>query len=79
MYMGDIYTASINLAGVPSVSIPCGFDRQGLPVGFQLIGSAFSEPKLINAARVYQQRTDYHLRRAHTGARGHGEHGEKNE
>jgi aspartyl-tRNA(Asn)/glutamyl-tRNA(Gln) amidotransferase subunit A len=63
MYMGDIYTVSINLAGLPAVAIPGGFDRQGLPIGFQLIGDAFSEPKLINAARVYQTRTDHHTKR----------------
>jgi aspartyl-tRNA(Asn)/glutamyl-tRNA(Gln) amidotransferase subunit A len=60
MYMGDIYNVSVNLAGLPAVSLPCGFDRQGLPIGFQLIGEAFSEPKLVNAARVYQERTNYH-------------------
>ncbi len=45
MYMGDIYTVSINLAGLPSAALPCGFDKQGLPIGFQLIGDAFSENK----------------------------------
>ncbi|MCL2747029.1 MAG: Asp-tRNA(Asn)/Glu-tRNA(Gln) amidotransferase subunit GatA [Oscillospiraceae bacterium] len=54
MYMGDIYTVPVNLAGLPAVSLPCGFDDKGLPVGFQLIGNAFSEPALIGAARVYQ-------------------------
>jgi len=63
MYMGDIYTVSINLAGLPSAALPCGFDSAGLPIGFQLIGDAFSENKLIGAARVYQARTDYHLKR----------------
>ena len=63
MYMGDIYTVSINLAGLPSVALPCGFDRQGLPVGLQLIGDAFSEGKLVAAARAYQRRTGHHLRR----------------
>ena len=62
MYMGDIYTVSVNLAGLPAVAIPCGFDEQGLPIGFQLIGNAFSERKLIDAARVYQRRTDWHTR-----------------
>ena len=61
MYMGDIYTVSVNLAGLPAVSLPCGFDKQKLPIGFQLIGSAFSEEKLINASRVYQRRTTHHL------------------
>ena len=63
MYMGDIYTVSINLAGLPAAALPCGFDRQGLPIGFQLIGSAFSENRLVNAARVYQSRTDHHTKR----------------
>lgn len=63
MYMGDIYTVSVNLAGLPAVALPCGFDKQGLPVGFQLIGDAFSEEKLIGAARVYQNRTDYHTKK----------------
>jgi len=63
MYMGDIYTVSINLAGLPATALPCGFDSTGLPIGFQLIGDAFSETKLINAARVYQSRTKYHVQR----------------
>jgi aspartyl-tRNA(Asn)/glutamyl-tRNA(Gln) amidotransferase subunit A len=63
MYMGDIYTVSINLAGLPSVALPCGFDSVGLPIGFQLIGDAFSENKLIDTARVYQSRTDCHLQK----------------
>ena len=63
MYMGDIYTVSINLAGLPSAALPCGFDSAGLPIGFQLIGDAFSENKIINVARVFQNRTDYHLKR----------------
>jgi aspartyl-tRNA(Asn)/glutamyl-tRNA(Gln) amidotransferase subunit A len=63
MYMGDIYTVSINLAGVPAISLPCGFDKQGLPIGFQLIGDAFSESKLVRAAQVYQSRTDHHKKR----------------
>jgi aspartyl-tRNA(Asn)/glutamyl-tRNA(Gln) amidotransferase subunit A len=63
MYMGDIYTVSINLAGLPAAALPCGFDHQGLPIGFQLIGNAFAEHKLIHAARVFQSRTDYHTKR----------------
>jgi len=61
MYMGDIYTVSINLAGLPAVALPCGFDKQKLPIGFQLIGSAFSEKNLIDAASVYQKQTTHHL------------------
>ena len=60
MYMGDIYTVSVNLAGLPAVALPCGFDSQGLPIGLQLIGDAFSEGKLVKAARAYQHRTDFH-------------------
>jgi len=63
MYMGDIYTVSINLAGLPAIALPCGFDKQGLPVGFELIGDIFSENKLINAGRVFQKRTDFHTKR----------------
>jgi aspartyl-tRNA(Asn)/glutamyl-tRNA(Gln) amidotransferase subunit A len=63
MYMGDIYTISINLAGLPAVALPCGFDSAGLPIGCQIIGDAFSENKLVNAARIYQGRTNYHLQR----------------
>ena len=67
MYMGDIYTVSVNLAGLPAVALPCGFNTDGLPLGFQLIGDMFSENKLIGAARVYQSRTDFHRRRASCG------------
>jgi aspartyl-tRNA(Asn)/glutamyl-tRNA(Gln) amidotransferase subunit A len=59
----DIYAASVNLAGLPAATLPCGFDSLGMPVGFQLIGSAFCENKIVNAARVYQSRTDYHKKR----------------
>ncbi|MCL2496217.1 MAG: Asp-tRNA(Asn)/Glu-tRNA(Gln) amidotransferase subunit GatA [Clostridiales bacterium] len=62
MYMGDIYTVSVNLAGLPAVALPCGFNEQGLPVGLQLIGNAFTEQKLVGAARVYQSRTDHHTK-----------------
>lgn len=63
MYMGDIYTVSVNLAGLPAISLPCGFEKQGLPVGFQLIGNTFEEEKLVNTARVYQRRTCHHRKR----------------
>jgi len=63
MLMGDFYTLSVNLAGLPAAALPCGFDRHGLPVGFQLIGDAFSEKKLIDAGRVYQSRTGHHKKR----------------
>ncbi|MDR0222316.1 MAG: Asp-tRNA(Asn)/Glu-tRNA(Gln) amidotransferase subunit GatA [Oscillospiraceae bacterium] len=67
MYMGDIYTVSVNLAGLPAVALPCGFDERGLPVGFQLVGNAFSDGILVKAARVYQNRTDFHARKPKTG------------
>lgn len=59
MYLSDIYTISINLAGVPAMSVPCGFSN-GLPVGMQLIGNYFQEEKLLNFAHQYQQDTDWH-------------------
>ena len=55
MYLGDIYTISVNLAGLPSVSIPCGTDSNGLPIGVQLIGDCFQEKKIIRAAYAYEQ------------------------
>ncbi|MCI8515156.1 MAG: Asp-tRNA(Asn)/Glu-tRNA(Gln) amidotransferase subunit GatA [Lachnospiraceae bacterium] len=55
MYLGDIYTVSVNLAGLPGICLPCGTDRAGLPVGLQLIGNAFSEKTLIRAAYTYEQ------------------------
>ena len=55
MYLGDIYTISVNLAGLPGISVPCGTDAQGLPIGLQLIGDCFAEKKLIRAAYTYEQ------------------------
>jgi aspartyl-tRNA(Asn)/glutamyl-tRNA(Gln) amidotransferase subunit A len=62
MYLGDIFTVPGSLAGLPGLSIPCGFDEAGLPVGLQLTGTHFSEAKLLGAAHCYQQATDWHLR-----------------
>lgn len=59
MYLSDIYTIAINLAGLPAISIPAGF-VEGLPLGMQLIGRPFTEAKLLNAAHRYQQETDWH-------------------
>ena len=61
MYLSDIYTIAVNLAGLPGMSIPCGF-ASSLPAGLQLIGDYFSEAKLLNVAHRYQQTTDWHLR-----------------
>ena len=55
MYLGDIYTVSVNLAGLPGISLPCGEDRDGLPIGLQLIGQTFDEKKIIQAAYTYEQ------------------------
>jgi aspartyl-tRNA(Asn)/glutamyl-tRNA(Gln) amidotransferase subunit A len=62
MYLGDIFTIPAPLAGLPALSIPCGFDAQGLPVGLQLTGPHFSEARLLGAAHRYQQATDWHRR-----------------
>ena len=62
MYLGDIFTVPASLAGVPALSIPCGFDEQGLPVGLQLAGSYFDEARLLGIAHRYQQATDWHAR-----------------
>jgi len=62
MYLSDIYTISVNLAGLPGMSIPAGFAPDGLPVGLQLIGQYFNESRLLNAAHCYQQVTDWHQR-----------------
>jgi len=62
MYLSDIYTIAVNLAGLPGMSLPCGFDAQGLPIGLQLIGDYFSEARMLNVAHQYQLATDWHAR-----------------
>jgi aspartyl-tRNA(Asn)/glutamyl-tRNA(Gln) amidotransferase subunit A len=64
MYLEDIYTLSTNLAGLPAMSAPCGFNASTLPIGMQLIGNYFSEARLLQVAHQYQQATDWHLRQA---------------
>ena len=64
MYLEDIYTLSTNLAGLPAMSAPCGFNASSLPIGMQLIGNYFSEARLLQVAHQYQQATDWHLRQA---------------
>lgn len=59
MYLGDIYTISVNLAGLPAISIPCGIDKKGLPIGLQLIGDCFKENNIIRAAYTYEQTRKY--------------------
>ena len=59
MYMADICTVPINVAGVPAISIPCGVDKEGLPIGMQIIGKHFSEETILNAAYTYEQKTKF--------------------
>lgn len=63
MYLSDIFTISVNLAGVPAISIPCGFTSDNLPVGLQFIGKHFNEESIIKLAYAYEQSTDWHRRR----------------
>ena len=69
MYLSDIYTVSVNLAGLPGLSMPCGFDDKGLPIGAQLIGPHFGEGRLLNAAHAFQRDTDYHKQMPKGGER----------
>ena len=62
MYLSDIYTISTNLAGLPGMSLPCGFGKDNMPVGLQLIGPWFGEARMLNVAHQFQQHTDWHLR-----------------
>jgi aspartyl-tRNA(Asn)/glutamyl-tRNA(Gln) amidotransferase subunit A len=63
MYLADIYTLSLNLAGLPGMSVPCGFSAGGLPIGLQIIGNYFSEAKLLQIAHAFQTHTDWHLQK----------------
>jgi aspartyl-tRNA(Asn)/glutamyl-tRNA(Gln) amidotransferase subunit A len=63
MCMDNIFTVPANLAGFPALSVPCGFDRNGLPIGLQLIGKAFDESTLLKAGFAFEQSTDFHLRK----------------
>ena len=63
MYLSDIFTISVNLAGVPAISVPCGFTPEGLPVGLQLIGRHFEEETVLKAAYAYEQSTGWHRRK----------------
>lgn len=59
MYLGDIYTISVNLAGLPGISVPCGVDSKGLPIGIQMLGNCFNENKIIQTAYAYEQSREY--------------------
>jgi aspartyl-tRNA(Asn)/glutamyl-tRNA(Gln) amidotransferase subunit A len=63
MYLVDLYTVSANLAGIPGISIPCGFSSGNLPIGLQLQAPPFEEDRLLRAAHMFQQATDWHTRR----------------
>ncbi|MCL2856344.1 MAG: Asp-tRNA(Asn)/Glu-tRNA(Gln) amidotransferase subunit GatA [Oscillospiraceae bacterium] len=63
IYLADVYTVPVNLAGLPAVALPCGQDSDGLPVGMQLIGRRFGEPTILRAADAFQQKANYHTRR----------------
>ena len=62
MYLCDVYTIGVNLAGLPGISVPCGFSSGGLPIGLQLIGQPFQEAELLAIAHAYEQGHDWHLR-----------------
>jgi aspartyl-tRNA(Asn)/glutamyl-tRNA(Gln) amidotransferase subunit A len=63
MYLSDIFTISVNLAGVPGISVPCGFTSDNLPIGLQLIGKHFDEESVLQVAHAYEQSTDWHKRK----------------
>jgi len=64
MYLSDIFTISVNLAGIPGISIPCGFTKDNLPVGLQLLGKHFDEERILHAAFAYEQAMEWHKKRA---------------
>ncbi len=63
MYLADVFTIPASLAGIPGLSVPCGFDNQGLPIGLQLLGPAFAEATILRAGHAYEQATEWHLKR----------------
>jgi aspartyl-tRNA(Asn)/glutamyl-tRNA(Gln) amidotransferase subunit A len=62
MYLSDVFTIPVNLAGIPAITIPCGFSHEGLPIGLQIMGKHFDEGKLLRIAYTFEQNTDFHLR-----------------
>ncbi|MEM8605392.1 MAG: amidase family protein, partial [Cyanobacteria bacterium P01_H01_bin.121] len=62
MYLTDLMTIPVNLAGLPGLSLPCGFDEQGMPIGLQIIGNTLREDQLFHVAYAYEQATDWHRR-----------------
>jgi len=67
MYMNDVYTIPASMTGLPAISVPCGFNAAGLPIGLQLIGRTLDEPTLLRAAHAYEQATDWHRKRPSLG------------
>jgi aspartyl-tRNA(Asn)/glutamyl-tRNA(Gln) amidotransferase subunit A len=63
MYLSDVFTITINLAGIPAISLPCGFSSAGLPIGLQIIGKPFAEETILRVAFAFEQQTDYHRRK----------------
>jgi aspartyl-tRNA(Asn)/glutamyl-tRNA(Gln) amidotransferase subunit A len=63
MYLSDIYTIAANLAGIPAISVPCGFDEKNLPIGLQILAPAFAEDKLLRIARMFEAQTDWNKRK----------------
>ena len=63
MYLSDIYTISVNLAGLPAISVPCGFSKIGLPIGLQILGRPFEEETVLRGAHAYEQATEWRLKR----------------
>ncbi len=64
MYLSDIFTLSANLAGIPGMSVPCGFSKDGLPIGLQILGKHFSEETLLRVGYNFEQATDFHQKKA---------------
>jgi aspartyl-tRNA(Asn)/glutamyl-tRNA(Gln) amidotransferase subunit A len=63
MYLSDIFTLSANLAGIPGMSVPCGFSKHGLPIGLQLMAKHFNEEVLFKTAYSFEQATDFHTKK----------------
>jgi aspartyl-tRNA(Asn)/glutamyl-tRNA(Gln) amidotransferase subunit A len=63
MYLSDIFTIPVNLAGMPGISIPCGFSHENLPIGLQIMGKHFGEGTLLKVAYTFEQNTDFHLKK----------------
>jgi len=63
VYLADIFTIPVNLAGLPAISVPCGFTRQALPIGLQIIAPPFREETLLQVASAFEAATDFHTRK----------------